>query len=83
MAALVGRQQTMRVLPPRRGGVPRWAGHVVLALPERTRSGVDIAVDGRVIHPGSNRTSARKACQLGHLAIAWGRFSLTLIDGVA
>ena len=46
-------------------------------------SAVDIAVGGLVVHPSLNRTSARKACQLGYLASARGRFSLTLVEGVA
>jgi hypothetical protein len=42
-----------------------------------------LAVDRLVVHPSLNPTSARKACQLGYLAPMRGRFSLTLVEGVA
>src|SRR6266850_2647963 len=95
-SAFVSRPQEGQRIDPdvlRNIGVPG-GSHSVAALIEprteidaaagrRAKGPVRIGVDGLAVHPSLNPTSASKACQLGHLAAAPGRFSLTLIDGVA
>src|SRR5206468_6802679 len=68
---------------PRRSSAARGAGHGLLALPEESIVGDGHGEDGRVVHLHRILRAPAKRVNAGTWRTRGGRFSLTLIRGVA